>query len=118
MLYNIVMKNKHFYGHLTETTDITLEIAGMDLSPDERVHLMSLLEANIHSAVVNTVLTELNKDDKKIFLKNLVLEDHEETWRHLKSKKGDIEEKVKKTIQNMVKELSEDIKKTKPKTKP
>jgi len=45
------MKTKHFYTHLAETTDITLEIAQLDVTSKERVHLLSLAEANIHSAV-------------------------------------------------------------------
>ncbi|HYM65624.1 MAG TPA: hypothetical protein VES68_04070 [Candidatus Sulfotelmatobacter sp.] len=42
------MKKKHFYHTLVETTDITVELANLDLTTDERLHLLSLVDANIH----------------------------------------------------------------------
>ena len=68
------MKGKHFYSHLVEINEIYLSLSGMDLSEDERGHLLSLAETNIHATVINTVLSELSEEDKKIFLKNLVAE--------------------------------------------
>ena len=68
-------KTKHFYSHLVETTDITIELAEMDLSPNERIHLISLVDANIHSVVVSKVLQNLEEEDKKIFLKNCILKE-------------------------------------------
>ena len=67
------MKRKHFYSHLVETTHITLEIAELDVTSGERVHLLSLVEANIHTTVVSKVLDELDPLDKKKFLSNLSL---------------------------------------------
>jgi hypothetical protein len=77
------MKNKHFYAHLTETTDIVLELGELNMSPEERIHLLSLIETNIHSAVIDTVLSNLDEENKKIFLKNLVSNNHSNTWEHL-----------------------------------
>ena len=107
------MKSKYFYESLIETSDISLELAELKLSPDERVHLISLAKANIHSVVVNTVLANLSEEDKKIFLKNLVSQNHEETWKHLKSKSAAIEEKIKHSIEKLKKELLKDIKRIK-----
>lgn len=109
------MQTKHFYTNLVETTDITLEIAQLDLTPDERVHLISLMDANIHSTVVKKVLSELPKDDKKIFLKNLMQDNHDKTWEHIKKSSIDIEEKIKEAIEDLKKELIEDIKTAKTK---
>jgi len=118
------MKNNFFYSHLVETSNISLELAEMNMSSDERLHLVSLVEANIHSVVVDKVLSELSEEDKKIFLKNLVSENHEKTWEHLRNKAGKIEDKIKKTIEEFKKELLQDItqaqelsKKKKPKIK-
>ena len=105
------MKNKYFYAHLTETTDIVLELGELDLSPEERVHLLSLVEANIHSAVINTVLSNLNEENKKIFLRNLISNDHPKTWEHLSKSTEDLENKIKKTIDSIKKELLKDISK-------
>ena len=104
------MKNKYFYESLTETSDISLELGELELSPDERVHLISLAKANIHSVIVNTVLLNLSEEDKKIFLKNLVSQNHEETWKHLKNSTADIEEKITTAIDEVKKELKKDIK--------
>lgn len=107
------MKNKHFYAHLTETTDIILELGELDLSPEERIHLLSLVEANIHSAVINTVLFNLSEENKKIFLSNLISNDHPKTWEHLNKSTKDLENKIKETIDSVKKELLKDIRKAK-----
>ena len=107
------MKHKHFYAHLVETTDIVLELGELNLTPEERIHLLSLVEANIHSSVINTVLSTLDEENKKIFLKNLMLSDHIKTLEHLKQTTSDIEDKIQKTINDVKKELLEDLKKTK-----
>jgi len=105
------MKSKHFYAHLTETTDIILELGELDMSSEERIHLLSLVEANIHSSVINTVLSNLDEKNKKIFLNNLISDDHSEIWEHLNKSTNDLENKIKKTIDLMKKELLRDIKK-------
>lgn len=107
------MKTKHFYSHLIETTHITLEIAELDVTSKERVHLLSLVEANIHTTVVAKVLDQLEPEEKKKFLSNLSKEDHAKTLSHLKEKVSGIEEKLKKEIDKVTNELLEDVKKAK-----
>ena len=107
------MKSKYFYSSLVETTQISLELGEIELSPDERVHLISLIDANIHSVVVNTVLTNLSKEEKRVFLKNLLSQNHEQTWKHLKDNVSEIEGKIKSSIEDLKKELIEDIKNSK-----
>lgn len=107
------MKHKHFYAHLIETTDITLELGEMNLTPEERIHLLSLVEANIHSSVIDTVLSSLDEKNKKIFLSNLMLSDHTKTLNHLKQTSSDIEERIERVIRDVKKELLEDLKKAK-----
>ncbi len=110
------MKNKHFYAHLTETTDIVLELGELDMSSEERIHLLSLIEANIHSAVIDTVLSNLDEENKKIFLNNLVIDNHDKTWEHLNKNTKDLEDKIKETVNLVKKELLKDIKKVRSKT--
>lgn len=107
------MKRKHFYAHLVETTKITLEIGELDLDNKERVHLLSLVEANIHSKVMLNILSNLTEDDKKIFLKNLALESSEVTWKHLDQKIANAQDKLKQIIDASVKELLKDIQEVK-----
>lgn len=109
------MKTKYFYTSLVEISDITLDLGEIELSPDERVHLISLAHANIHSSVINIVLSNLPDEEKKVFLKNLVSQNHEQTWKHLKDNVSDIEDKIKKSINSVKKELREDIQSSKTK---
>jgi hypothetical protein len=103
------MKGKHFYSHLIEIHEIYLSISEMNLSDDERNHLLSLAEANIHATVINTVLPELSEAEKEIFLKNLVANNHEETWKHLLAKAQDIEAKISQSLKELKTELLKDI---------
>ncbi len=107
------MKQKHFYSHIIETSSLTLEIAELNIDSKERIHLLSLAEANIHSTVVANVLDNLSEEDKKTFLKNLATEDHDQTWQHLSSKIKDVEVLVKKTAAKALEELLSDIKEVK-----
>ena len=107
------MKKKFFYTHLVEESEITLEIGDLNLTSKERVHLLSLAHANIHSKVVSEVLSNLSEEDKKIFLKNLTSEKHDTTWHHLKDRIENAEEKVKSTIDEIIGELVEDVRQVK-----
>jgi hypothetical protein len=103
------MKQKYFYSHLIETTDISIKLSELNLSDDEKKHLTSLLEANIHTTIVENVLSELSEEDKKQFLKNLISDNHEITIWHLKIKIEKLEDKIKASVETLKKELLEDI---------
>jgi len=107
------MKNKFFYSHLIETWDISLKLTEMDLSEDEKNHLTALAEANIHSTVIDTVLSELSKEDKKIFLQNLVSNNHEKTWEHLHGRIGKLEDKIINAVEKLKINLLMDLIKAK-----
>lgn len=107
------MKGKHFYSHLIEIHEIDIRLSEVDLSDEERGHLVSLTEANIHATVINTVLKELSEEDKKVFLKNLVADNHEQTWEHLLSKVQDAETKINKSLRDLKEELLKDIEEAK-----
>lgn len=103
------MKQKYFYSHIVETSIISLELGKMDLAPSERVHLVSLVESQLHHAILDIVLSELSEEDKKIFLQHLSLDNHDKIWGHLKSKIKNIEEKIKKAAEELKRELHQDI---------
>jgi hypothetical protein len=107
------MKKKIFYAHLVETSSITLELADMDLSQEERLHLLSLVNSNIHNSVLDTVLSSLSEEDKKVFLANLDSNDHEKIWTHLRDQISDVEEKIEVCINKVKKELHKDIEEAK-----
>ena len=103
------MKHKHFYSHIVEITDITIELGELDLKPEERVELLALAEANMHNAILNTVLSELSKEDKKIFMKHLIADNHKEIWTLLSKRTINIEDKIRASADNLKKDLLSDI---------
>ncbi len=107
------MRKKYFYTHIVDTSTLSLEIGDMDLTPKERLHLISLIDSNIHHEILDLVLSELNSEDKKIFLTHLASEDHDKVWKFLNEKVENIEEKIKKTAEDLKRELYKDIKETK-----
>lgn len=102
--------SKHFYSHIVNIESITIELDNLDLSSDEKKELSNLINSNLHHAVLDTVLSELKEDDKKIFLKHLSEDEHEKIWELLKNKVEKAEEKIKKTADDLLEELRKDIK--------
>lgn len=111
------MKKKYFYTHIIDTSTLSLELGEMNLTPKERIHLISLIDANIHHEILDLILSELKQEDKEIFLANVASEDHDKVWKFLKEKVGNIEDKIKKTAEDLKKELHRDIKEVRGKDK-
>ena len=107
------MRKKYFYTHIIDTSTVSLELDNMSLTEDEKAHLLSLVDSNIHHEVLDLILSELNSSDKKTFLSFLASEDHDKVWSFLKNKVNNIEEKIKKTAEDLKKELQKDIKEVK-----
>jgi len=110
------MRKKYFYTHIIDTSILSLELGEMDLTPSERIHLISLIDSNIHHAILDLILSELNPLDKKTFLAHLASENHNKIWKLLNEKVENIEEKIKKTAEDLKKELHKDIEGIKQKT--
>lgn len=103
------MKKQHFYSHLIDTSVLSLELGDMDLTHEERIHLVTLVNSQLHHVILDTVLSELSEHDKKIFLHLLLVDDHDKIWEHLNKKIDNIEEKIKKAVEDLKKELHKDI---------
>ena len=104
------MKRKHFYTHIIDTSILSLELGEMDMTSEERLHLLSLVESSIHQTILDLVLSELSEEDKKQFLMHVASSDHDKIWKFLKEKTKNIEEKIKKAAEDLKKELHKDIK--------
>lgn len=104
---------KHFYTHIIDTSTLSLELGEMDLTSEERMDLISLVESNIHQTILDLVLSELSEEDKKIFLMHVAESSHDKIWKFLKEKTKNIEDKIKKAADDLKKELHKDIKETK-----
>ena len=92
---------------------IYMELDSLDLSEKEKEHLLSLADSNVHHTVIDTILSGLSHEDKKIFLRLSALDDHNAIWRHLNKKIIDIQTKIKKAASKTLTELHQDIKKVK-----
>lgn len=103
------MSKKYFYSQIIDTSTLTLELGDLELTPKERIHLLSLIDSNLHHEILDLVLSELNPQDKKTFLAHLASENHDEVWKLLNNKVNNIEEKIKKTADDLKKELHKDI---------
>src|SRR3989344_9598251 len=101
---------KYFYTHIIDTSSLSLELGNMELDPKERMHLLSLIDSNIHHAVLDLILSELSPEDKKTFLMHLASDEHDKVWKLLNEKVENVEEKIKKTAEELKKELHADIK--------
>lgn len=109
------MRKKYFYTHIIDTSTLSLELGDMELTQQERAHLISLIDSNIHHAILDLILSELSSSDKKTFLTHLASEDHDKVWKFLNEKVENIEGKIKKTAEDLKKELHKDIQEIKDK---
>lgn len=115
--YNKKMKPQ-FYSTIIDIEPLFLAIGQVDLSADEKAHLLALVDSNIHSAILDAVLTELSEKDKKTLLGYLLSDDHEKIWEHLNKNIQHVEEKIKKTVAELSKQLHQDIEEAKRKSSP
>lgn len=104
---------KHFYSHLVSLDTVHVELDYLDLSDHEKNHLRELSESNLHHMILDAVLSELTDEDKKVFLRQIHHDDHHAVWRFLNKKTRNIELLIKKTADEMVEKMHEDIKEAK-----
>jgi len=100
---------KHFYSHLIEIDSLIVEISNLEIEDHEKKHLINLAESSIYHAVLDSILSELKEEDKKIFLEHLASDNHEKIWKHLNQKIENIEEKIKSAAETLKKELRDDV---------
>lgn len=104
---------KFFYSHLIEIESLILELNKLDLSYEEKKHLAQLVDSSMHNTIMETILSQLTEDDKKIFLNHIQKSDHEKVWQFLNEKVDKIEDKIKKAVDDLKEELHKDIKEAK-----
>ena len=104
---------KHFYSSIIEIDSLHLELDKLNLSEEEKTHLVTLIDSSINHVVLDAILSELSEMDKRIFLDYLQRDDHGKIWDHLKGKIDNIEEKIKKAAEDLKKDLNKDIEEVK-----
>lgn len=100
---------KHFYHKVIETSSISLALGELEVSQEERKHLIDLVEDNLHHAILDSVLSELSEKDKQEFIEMFAEGDDEKIWKLLRERVENIEDKIKKTADDLKKELHKDI---------
>ncbi|MDO8577136.1 MAG: hypothetical protein Q7R82_02215 [Candidatus Daviesbacteria bacterium] len=104
---------KQFYTHLIEIESIIVELDKLDLSQEQKIHLTGLIDSSLHHTVLDAVLSELLPEDKRVFLNYLKEDDHSKIWKFLNEKVENIEEKIKKTADDLKSQLQKDLKEAK-----
>ena len=104
---------KHFYSFIIETDTLFMEIDSLQISDGEKEHLKSLAESRIHHSVLDTILSELNLEDKKMFLEHMESKNADKIWSFLHDKVEDVEEKIKQVAHEIKKELHKDLREAK-----
>ena len=105
----------HFYSKLVSTDSIVAALNELELSDDQRSHLLGIVESSLHHAILDAILSELSEKDKKVFLEYVTENNDEKIWKFLNEKIDKIEEKISQTADSLKKELHEDIAATKKK---
>ena len=104
---------KHFFSHLIEVDTLHVELNNLELTDDQKVEIKKLLDESIYHTVLETILSELTEEDKKIFLTHLIADDHGKIWNFVNGKVENIEEKIIKAAEDIKKELHGDMRRTK-----
>lgn len=104
---------KYFYSHLVKVEVLETELDGLGLSTAEKEELLKLAHKNIHHEVMDAIASDLEGEDKKRFLEIAEDDDHEKVWLHIKERIGNAEGKIRQAVDQIRKELVEDIKKLK-----
>lgn len=100
---------KHFYSYHIETDSLILEIESLEIEEHEKKNLISLAESHIHHAIVDSILSNLAREDKKDFLKLLNSKNQEKIWKFLRGKVKNIEEKIEEAANEVKNQLFKDI---------
>lgn len=103
------MRKKHFYHEVIEIDSLFVELEELDLAEEEKLHLGQLIDANLHHSLLSVILSELNEDDKKLFLHHLARNEDSHIWELLNNRVDKIEEKIKDAAEVVKAELHEDI---------
>lgn len=102
---------KVFYTRFISIQSLHEELDSLDLSDEQRLHLANLIDSSLHHAILDEILSNLDDHNKKLFL-SMLNEDpeSEKLLEFLNEKIDGIEDKIKKTSDDLVTEMHKDIK--------
>lgn len=104
---------KQWYTHLTKIESINIEIDKMGLSDQEKMELAQLVDSSLHHTILDAVFSQLQEQDKRIFIMHLREDNHDKIWQFLNEKVDRIEHKIKEVAEDLRQQLLKDIKEAK-----
>lgn len=104
---------KQFYHEIIQVDNLYIALDSLTLTDAEKEHLKHLIDSSLYHTILDAILSELSEEDKRVFLDHLAEDDHTKTMDFLQKRINNIEEKIKKTAEDLVKELHEDIEEAK-----
>ncbi len=99
----------HFYSHIIDVGPLHIELSKLELSDLQKKELEDLVHGTVHHDILDSIMSELNNEDKKTFLLHLEKEDVQEIWNLLKAKVENVEEKIKKAGEKTLREFVKDV---------
>jgi len=99
----------YFYAHIVNPHDIHMVLDVLDITPEEKSHLSSILESSLHHHIVDLILTELPEDHKHTFLIHLTDDNHNAMWTLVKEKIENPEEKIRLSLEQFKQDILHDI---------
>lgn len=103
--------SKLLYDHLIVFEEIEIALSTHKLAPKEKAEISQMIEESIHYRAVSVILKNLPKEHHEDFLKRFYEAPHDENlFNFLKERVANIEELLKTEIDNLKKELLEDLK--------
>jgi hypothetical protein len=104
---------KYFYSHIITIDTLTIHLDSLDLSKEEKEELIDLADEQLHHAIIDKILSELQEEDKRHVLSVMAQNDHDVTWKIITEKVPNAEEIVRKVAEELMGELKADIEEVK-----
>lgn len=101
--------SNYFYAHIVNPHDIHMVLDVLDITPEEKTHLSSILESSLHHHIVDLILTELPEDHRHTFLIHLTDDNHDAMWALVKEKIENPEEKIRLSLEQFKHDILQDI---------
>jgi hypothetical protein len=100
----------YFYSHIIEIETIISGLNDMDLDDTQRGHLAKLVDSTIHHTVLDMILSKLSTEEKRVFLNQLQKDPKDKALlEFVKQRSDSIEDEIKGLVEELKKELQEDI---------
>jgi hypothetical protein len=100
---------KQFYSHVIEITPLHMSLDGLELDEQEKQELVQLIEKSVHHAVLDTILSELSDEHKKVLLSLVIRNEHDQAWQLVVTNIPEAEHKIRKTANTLIEAMHADI---------